>query len=180
MASLEELKYPIGKFIKGKSYTFEEVRKNIETFSAFPQQLESLVKNWDDKILAVTYREGGWNARQVINHLGDSHAQLLLRFKSALSDEKAEIKPYDENKWAKLYDGLNSPIQPSLQIVNGVHSRLTTLFRTLTESDWQKTILHPESKYTFTLAELLALYTWHGAQHLAHLKIIFQKNTTSH
>ncbi len=177
---IDHLKYPIGKFIKGKSYTFAEVQKNIELFSAFPQQLESLVKNWDDKILAVTYREGGWNGRQVINHLGDSHAQLLLRFKSALSDEKAEIKPYDENKWANLYDGLNSPIQPSLQIVSGVHSRLTELFRTLTESDWQKTILHPESKYMFTLAELLALYTWHGAQHLAHLKIIFQKNTTSH
>lgn len=173
---MENLKYPIGKFIKGKSYSFEEVKKNIDLFSAFPKQLEDLVKNWDDKILAVTYREGGWNGRQVINHLGDSHGQLLLRFKSALSDEKAEIKPYDENKWADLYDSLNSPIQPSLQIVKGVHARLTTLFRNLTESDWQKTTFHPDSKYTFTLAELLALYTWHGAQHLAHLKIIEQNS----
>ncbi len=171
---IDQLKYPIGKFIKGKTYTFEEVKQNIETFSAFPQQLESLVKNWDDKILAVTYREGGWNGRQVINHLGDSHAQLLLRFKTGLTDEKAEIKPYDENKWANLHDSLNSPIQPSLQIVTGVHARLSSLFRTLSESDWQKTIFHPDSKHIFTLAELLALYVWHGSQHLAHLKIIEQ------
>src|SRR6202008_3976140 len=98
---------------------------------------------------------GGWSGRQVINHLGDSHAQLLLRFKTALTDDKAEIKPYHEDKWAELPDSLNSPIQPSLQIVNGVHSRLTGLFKALKESDWQKTIYHPESKHTFTLAELL-------------------------
>jgi len=138
MMDLEKLQYPIGKFAKGKTYTIEEVKKNIESFSAFPQQLESLVKNWDDKILAVKYRHGGWNGRQVINHLGDSHAQLLLRFKSALTDEKAEIKPYHEDKWAELNDSLNAPVNFSLQIINGVHARLSILLKTLSESDFQK------------------------------------------
>lgn len=171
---MEHLQYPIGRFKKGLTYSLEETKKNIEIFSAFPNQLESLVKNWDNKILAIPYREGGWSGRQVINHLGDSHAQLLLRFKTALTDDKAEIKPYQEDKWAMLSDSLNSPIQPSLQIINGVHARLSFLFKTFTEADWQKTIYHPESKHTFTLAELLALYVWHGAHHYAHLKIIEQ------
>lgn len=176
MSELEKLKYPIGKFIKGKNYTFAETQKNIESFSAFPNQLESFLKNWDEKKLSTTYRDGGWNGRQVINHLGDSHAQLFLRFKSALVDEKAEIKPYQENKWAEMTDSLNAPIEHSLQIVKAVHARLSILFKSLNEKDWQKTILHPESKYTFTLAELLALYVWHGAHHLGHLKIISSKN----
>lgn len=176
--NLEKLQYPIGKFKKRFSYTLADTNKNIESFSFFPQQLESLVKNWDDKILAVHYRDGGWNARQVINHLGDSHAQLLLRFKSCLTEEDPQIKPYEEQKWAELNDGLNSPIQPSLQIINGVHSRLTMLFKTLNEKDWQKTIYHPGSNHTFTLAELLAQYVWHGEHHLGHLKII--ELTTNH
>ena len=171
---MEHLQYSIGKFKKGLTYSLSDTKKNIESFSSFPQQLESLVKNWDDKILAVKYREGGWNGRQVINHLGDSHAQLLLRFKSGLTEENPQIKPYEEDKWAYLYDGLNSPIQPSLQIVNGVHTRLTLLFKNLSEGDWQKTIFHPGSKHVFTLAELLAQYVWHGQQHYAHLKIIEQ------
>ena len=174
---MEHLQYPIGKFTKGKSYSSEETKKNIESFSAFPQQLESLVKNWDDKNLSITYREGGWNGRQVINHLGDSHAQLLLRFKSCLTEEKAEIKPYHEDKWAELNDGLNAPIHFSLQIVNAVHARLTFLLKTLKESDFQKKIYHPESKHTFTLAELVALYAWHGQHHLGHLKIIASLNS---
>ncbi len=174
---MENLQYPIGKFVKGKTYSFDEVKKNIEAFSAFPTQLETLVKNWDEKKLSTTYRDGGWNGRQVINHLGDSHAQLLLRFKSGLADDKAEIKPYQEDKWAEMTDCLNAPIQHSLQIVNGVHARLSILFKSLNEKDWQKTTYHPESKHTFTLAELLALYVWHGQHHLGHLKIITSLNS---
>lgn len=182
---MENLQYPIGHFKKGLVYSLADTKKNIESFSAFPKQLESLVKNWDNKILAVTYRDGGWNGRQVINHLGDSHAQLILRFKSCLTDKSAQIKPYDEDKWAKMYDSLNGDIQPSLQIITGVHARLSNLLRTLTESDFQKQIYHPENKHVFSLAELVALYVWHGQHHLAHLKIIAQNSkhlslTTSH
>jgi hypothetical protein len=178
MANLEQLQYPIGKFKKGLTYSQSEINKNIELFSSFPKQLESLVKDWDNKILAVTYRDGGWNGKQLINHLGDSHAQLLLRFKSALTDEIPEIKPYEEDKWANLYDSVTSPIEYSLQIINGVHARLSILYKVLNENDWQKTIYHPENKHTFTLAELLAMYVWHGQHHLAHLKII-EKNYKS-
>jgi hypothetical protein len=175
MANIEQLQYPIGKFKKSLTYSHAEINENIELFSSFPKQLESLVKGWDNKILAITYRDGGWNGKQLIHHLGDSHGQLLLRFKSALTDKKPEIKPYREDKWANLYDSVTAPIKHSLQIVNGVHARMTILFKILNEKDWQKTIYHPENKHTFTLAELLALYVWHGQHHLAHLKIIEKK-----
>ena len=132
---MEHLQYPIGKFTKGKTYPLAETKRNIRAFKAFPKQLKTLVKDWDDKTLVLTYREGGWTGRQVINHLGDSHAQLLLRFKSCLCDENPEIKPYDEDKWAKLYDGENSPINHSLQIVIAVHARLSLLFKNLDKTD---------------------------------------------
>jgi hypothetical protein len=169
---MEKLQYPIGRFIKGKSYSFDDVKKNIASFEVFLSQLESFVKDWDHKLLSIKYREGGWNGRQVIHHLADSHGNLPLRFKACLTEENAQIKPYMEDRWAELYDCKNSDIKPSLEIVHGLHARLTVLFESLSESDWQKTIFHPESKHTFTLAELLALYSWHGPHHLGHLKII--------
>jgi hypothetical protein len=172
MPDIEKLQYPIGKFAKEKLYSFENTKKNIENFSAFPRQLELFVSNWDDKLLSAKYREGGWNGRQVIHHLADSHGNLPLRFKTCLTEENPQIKPYLEDKWAELYDCKNSDIKPSLEIIRGLHARLTVLFKSLNESDWQKTIFHPESKHTFTLAELLALYAWHGPHHLGHLKII--------
>jgi hypothetical protein len=45
MTNLEQLQYPIGKFKKGLNYTPSDVKKNIESFPAFPEQLGSLVKS---------------------------------------------------------------------------------------------------------------------------------------
>lgn len=173
--NIEQLKYPIGPFVYGKDYTLTQVKENIQIFSAFPSKLESLVKDWDNAILATTYRSRGWSGRQVIHHLGDSHCNLVMRVKGALTEEPAQIKPYDENRWIALYDGTHSDIKPTLQMLHGIHARLTDLFTNLKNEDWQLTTYHPGSKHLFTLAELLAQYTWHGEHHYGHLKII-EKN----
>ena len=174
--NIENLKYPIGRFNKGQKYTLNDILLNCETFQAFPQKLNELVKNWDDKILGITYRDGGWTARQVIHHLADSHANCMIRFKTALVDENAKVKPYAEDKWAELHDAAHGDIKPSLLIIEGVHARLSDLFSSLKEADWQKTIFHPESKYIYSVAELQALYTWHGKHHFAHLKLVEQNS----
>lgn len=179
MEGLDQLRYPIGKFVKGNSYSLQDTKRNIEIFSALPNQLESFVKDWTERELSTVYRDGGWTGRQVINHLGDSHAQLPLRFKSCLTEQEPQIRPYNENLWAQLQDGANSDIKFSLMMLHGLHGRLVELFKSLTEADWQKTIYHPESKHMFTLAELLALYTWHGQHHLGHLKIIANKTSSN-
>jgi hypothetical protein len=173
--NLESLQYPIGRFTKGRTYTENQIKLNCETFAAFPNKLKDLVSNWDDKILSVQYRDGGWNGRQVVHHLADSHANCFIRFKTALIDDAAKIKPYAEDKWAELQDSKMS-IAPSLLIIEGVHARLTELFKSLNDADWAKTIYHPESKHVFTVAELQALYTWHGNHHYAHLKLIEQNS----
>ncbi len=171
----EQLKYPIGPFVLGKDYTLSDTKQNIKIFSEFPSKLEALVQNWNNDQLNLRYREGSWTARQVIHHLADSHCNLMIRVKGALTEEPAQIKPYDENRWIALYDGTNSSIEPSLQIIRGIHQRLTDLFNNLSVTDWELTTYHPGSKHNFTLAELLAHYTWHSEHHYAHL-ILAQKN----
>jgi len=173
-ASVEHLQFPIGRFTLGRDYTLTDIQNNIKAFSEFPVKLEALVINWKPEILNVKYREGGWNGRQVIHHLADSHCNLVIRVKGALTEDPAQIKPYDENRWANLFDGSKSDINFSLQILHGVHARLTDLFLNLSTSDWQLTTYHPGSKHMFTLAELLAMYAWHGQHHLGHLKLVEQ------
>lgn len=174
--NIEFLKYPTGRFVKGKSYSGEDIAKAIDVFAAFPEQLGNFVKDWKGPILDIRYREGGWNARQVIHHLADSHGNLPMRVKTCLTEDKAEIKPYDENKWCTLYDANHSELDLSLMMLKGIHGRLADLFRSLPASDWERTIWHPESNYLYTLAELLAMYAWHGPHHLGHLKIIKEKS----
>lgn len=168
-ADSEKLKYPLGPFVLGKDYTLSDTQENIKVFSEFPDKLEALVKSWSDEQLNTDYREGGWTARQVIHHLADSHCNLMIRVKGALTEEPAQIKPYDENRWIALFDGTYSSIESSLQIIRGIHARLSDLFNNLSITDWEITTYHPGSKHNFTIAELLAHYTWHSEHHYAHL-----------
>jgi DinB family protein len=119
-----------------------------------------------------SYRPEGWNGKQIINHIADSHMNALIRMKLALTEDKPIIKPYDQDKWASLEDAKNTPVEISLSLIEGIHQRFTILLNTLTQNDLQRAYIHPEYNKEFKLDEMIALYAWHGRQHYEHLKII--------
>ena len=63
MKEKENLRYPIGKFTYGKSYTLDETRKNIKTISKTPKQLKKLLKKIGNDRLDMPYRKGGWTVK---------------------------------------------------------------------------------------------------------------------
>jgi hypothetical protein len=93
----------------------------------------------------------------------------LVRFKLALTEDQPTVKPYEEALWAELSDSVGMPIQPSLQILHGVHVRWAKLLETMTEDDFARTFLHPATGRTMGLDVTLALYDWHCRHHLAHI-----------
>jgi hypothetical protein len=169
---MEHLKYPIGKFEYGKSYTAEDNAKHIALIEAFPKELRLLVSGFTPLQFNNSYRPDGWNARQIIHHIADSHLNAYIRLKLSLTEDKPVIKPYNQDLWASLPDGRNAPVDISLNIIDAVHQRWSYLLKTLNEQDLQRTYIHPEYEREFRLDELLALYAWHGRQHYEHLKII--------
>ena len=95
--TLEQLKYPIGKFVRGtKAVTPKRIVECIEVISAFPQVLRKEVDQLADAQLDTRYRPEGWTIRQLVHHIADSHGQSLQRFKLALTEEKPVIKPYKD------------------------------------------------------------------------------------
>ncbi|MDQ3046211.1 MAG: putative metal-dependent hydrolase [Bacteroidota bacterium] len=169
---MEHLKYPIGKFEHGKIYSTEEDQKHISEIEAFPSQLLPLAHSLRSDQLEKSYRPGGWTAKQIIHHLADSHINAYIRTKLALTETSPTIKPYGQDLWANLPDGKNLNMEVSLSLTEGIHQRWSYLLRSLEEKDFQKKYIHPEYNREFKLSELLALYAWHGRQHLAHLNII--------
>jgi hypothetical protein len=169
---MEHLKYPIGKFEFGKSYTAEQNQQHIEQIAAFPKQLKALVVQLNSSLLEKNYRPEGWTARQIIHHLSDSHINAFLRVKLTLTENTPIIKPYDQDLWAELEDGKTAPIEASVMLIEATHQKWVYLLNTLSNDDLQKKYFHPEYKREFKLEELLALYAWHGQHHAEHLKII--------
>jgi DinB superfamily len=176
---MENRKYPIGPFDYGQTYTFQDVRKGIERIAKLPKQLKKALKKAKSVELDKKYRPGGWTARQVIHHIADSHINAYTRFKLAMTEEHPTIRPYNEQAWAELSDGSDAGVRMSLDIIESVHKRLCYFLESMTESDFERTYFHPESKRTFKLAEVVALYAWHGKHHLKHIELALEGDKAS-
>lgn len=164
---VEHLKYPIGRFYFDEPVDSSQRQKWIRNIELLPILLVDAIINLSGEQLNIPYRKNGWTTRQVIHHLADSHLNALIRTKLLLTEDNPSIKPYDEKKWAELNDNKLS-IEPSLQIIKGVHSRWAYLLKTADDADWNRTLDHPESG-AWTLDKLTAQYAWHGNHHLAHI-----------
>jgi hypothetical protein len=104
----------------------------------------------------------------VVHHLGDSHLNMYVRFRLALTEDKPTIKPYKQDLWAELEDARTAPIELSLDLVDSIHQRLVMLLQALEPGDFARGIKHPELG-DVTLEKYLAMYAWHGKHHIAHI-----------
>src|SRR3954470_11573380 len=128
-ATLEELKYPIGKYQKPEAHTPELRKEWIAVLQALPSWMDVCIENLDEHQLQTPYREGGWTIQQVIHHVADSHMNAYVRLKLALTEDNPTIKPYDENAWAKLIDTDIVPVNISVTLLHSMHRRWVAILK---------------------------------------------------
>ena len=167
-ATLETLRYPIGKFVVPMDVNPAEIRHAIHTLEVFPEKMRHAVEGLPDDILDIPYREGGWTIRQVVHHCADSHVNAYVRFKLALTEDIPIIKPYDQEKWAGLPDS-RLPVGVSLDLLDGLHRRWTGLLHAFSPADWDRRFIHPAFEKSLQLRQVVMNYGWHCEHHLAHI-----------
>lgn len=165
----DQLRYPIGKFISPELYTTEYLSERIEEIAQFPAILKKEVLHLTDEQLNTPYRDGGWTIRQVVHHCADSHMNCFIRLKWTLTEDTPTIKFYFEDRWSEMADNATMPVAPSLSFLEGLHFRLAYLMKSLSESDLNKSFIHPEHNASFQIKEIIGTYAWHGLHHLAHI-----------
>ncbi len=139
-----DLRYPVGPFHYEGEPGEEQRRRWIGEIDAAPERLRTAVEGLSAEQLDTPYRPGGWTLRQVVHHVPDSHLNAYVRFKLALTEEQPTIKPYFEERWAKLGDTRTTPIEASLALLEALHRRWAILLRSLAPADFARTFLHPE------------------------------------
>ena len=169
----EKLRYPVGKENEQKEYNkeFDEQLKSqlINDIKMLPQSLDFAIQNLDEQQLQTPYRSGGWTVHQLIHHIADSHLNAYIRFKLGLTEENPTVKPYEQEAWANLSDSKNLPVNISITLLHALHKRWCELLNNISESEWQRTVYHPERKVEITLWELLKSYAWHSRHHTAQI-----------
>lgn len=166
----DQLRFPVGKFVAPDTIRPSDIEFWISEITHFYDQLKTITKGLSVAQLNWQYRPQGWTIKQVVHHCADSHMNSFIRFKLALTEENPTIRPYYEDRWAELSDGLDNDIDDSLLLLAALHRKWSKLLKQLTPVQLEKTFVHPESGETFTLKENIGIYAWHCRHHLAHIK----------
>jgi hypothetical protein len=174
MITAVDQRYPIGSY-EVQPYSEKQKEAWLSDILFFPRQIEYAVLNFDESQLETPYREGGWTVKQLVHHVADSHVNAYIRFRLALTEDNPTIKPYDEKAWAELSDVKNLPVNISLTLLHALHSRWYDLLKNMKDSDWDRTIWHPEHQKKISLWELLGSYAWHGRHHTAHITTLRER-----
>ena len=161
-----DLRYPVGA--PDRFPSADDRPGHLEALRTLPENFAEAFRGLHAAQLDTAYRTGGWTLRQVAHHVADSHMNAFVRAKLAMTEDWPTIKPYDEALWAGTADA-RLPIAGSLALLVPLHARMSVLLASLGDEAWeQRGYVHPENGRT-SLAQLLALYSWHGRHHTAHV-----------
>jgi hypothetical protein len=163
-----DLSFPIGKFDWTQTVGPGRRAESIEVLAGAPAKFRAAVRGLNDSQLDTPYRPDGWTSRQVIHHVADSHMNSYIRFRLALTEPTPSVAGYNEKEWAKLHDSRTMPLEPSLQLLEGLHSRWVDLLTSMSDADFERAFRHSE-RGLIRLETNLALYAWHSRHHAAHI-----------
>jgi hypothetical protein len=158
---------PAGAFVPEDGYGPARRDEFIAVLAQAPAALREAVDGLSEEALDTPYRN--WTVRQIVNHLADSHVNSYVRFKWALTEEVPTIKAYDEARWAALTDSRTGDLRLPLALLEGLHARWVHLLRSMTEEQFARSFIHPETGQTITLNGALCYYAWHCRHHTAQI-----------
>ena len=171
-ASPEPPQFPAGPFVADEAHGGRRPEAWIDEIERAPKRLRAVLSGLSDEQLDTTCRN--WTIRQITHHLADSHLNSYVRFRLALTEERPTIKPYDESRWSRLADAQRSDIEPSLQLLQGLHARWAYLLRSLASDAFERSFYHPENQEIVPLWRALPYYVWHGRRHTAQIEWVKQ------
>lgn len=147
--------------------------EKIDIIRDYVPRLRAQIADLSDEQLTRQYNPPEWTVAQNVHHLVDSHLSSFIRFKLILTEENAEIRPYDQDAFAELPDASDANIGDSLLILEGLHARWARMLDNI--SDWEKSGFHPELKKAISLDDLLNIYSNHCNVHTQQIQEVLDK-----
>lgn len=143
-------------------------QERIETIRSFLPRLRSLVAGLTEEQLTTAYVSGEWTIAQNVHHLLDAHINSYLFFKRTLTEDQPELAWPDQDAQAELPDGRSANIEPSLVALEGLHTRWASMLEEI--DDWSKTCTSIKSGKTYSLDDLLTIYSRHCDNHAQQIQ----------
>lgn len=168
-----DVKFPIGELQVPENVTLQHVQEWLSEIDTYTIRLREVVDSLSDEELSKKYRNDSWTVHQLVHHIADSQLNMFQRLKLALTDDNPTVPPFDQDKWAVQPD-TESPIESSINMLEGINKRIVSLGKSLTEEQLKRTFTLQQNG-EITVATKVAKLAWHEEHHLAHIKLALLK-----
>jgi len=122
----------------------------------------------DEATLDARIAPGKWSPREIVHHLADSEMTSAIRLRLLLAEERAEIRGYDQEKFArKLY--YDRPHQLSLEAFRLARATTAEILDRMGAAEWAREGTHTEHG-RYTVERWLEIYAEHAHSHAAQIR----------
>jgi hypothetical protein len=159
--------FPAGPFAPEHPLDGKRRAELIAEIQCAPKILRTTVSGLSSEQLDTHYKN--WTIRQIVHHVADSHVNSYIRFKWALTEDRPTIKAYDEGQWAALVDSRTGDVSAPLALLEGLHARWVQLLNTMSDQQFLRSFVHPQSGDVLTLDAAICYYAWHAKHHTGQI-----------
>ena len=141
----------------------DPLRVIAETPSRLSVLLDTLGRDGAERAPAP----GKWSARQILCHLADTELAFAFRLRQALAEPHHVIQPFDQDKWAAIYDAFEA--RAAVDVFGAVRKWNITLIETVPPATLSKPLTHPE-RGEMKFQVLIETMAGHDLNHLRQLE----------
>ena len=137
--------------------------------AATPGRLESLLKSLGPERTGQAPAPGKWSVREIVCHLADCELVFAFRFRQTIAEDHHVIQPFDQDKWAAAYGGLDAAT--ALATFSALRHWNLLFLRSVPAEAYSKAVSHPE-RGQGTFQVLLETAAGHDLNHLGQIDAI--------
>jgi hypothetical protein len=152
---------PYEKFLDGRpvetilSQTVNELAQYLEVIGSHKSRLPPA--------------PGKWSAAEIACHLADCELVFGFRLRQTLAENSPTIQPFDQDKWAAMYQGIPAPL--AVQVFSAIRNWNLELIRKALPAAADRRVTHPE-RGAMTFQTIVETMAGHDLNHLLQLKQI--------
>jgi hypothetical protein len=142
-------------------------RDPIQVMAATPERLAELVDTIGPARVEEPLAPGKWSIREILCHLADTELAFAFRLRQAVAEDHHVIQPYDQDRWAANYPGLEA--RAALAVFTAVRDWNVKFVEKIPRQEFSKRLTHPE-RGEMTFQMLVDTIAGHDLNHLQQLE----------
>ena len=132
-------------------------------------RLRQLVNGRTPQDLARQPAPGRWSVQQILAHLADCEVVGGWRLRSILAASGSTLQPFDQNRWAEVFQYETVPVDESLDLFESSRRANLRLLRLADPALLDHFGMHQE-RGRESVAHLIRLNAGHDLNHLVHIE----------